>query len=246
MNAPGTWAELFQIARRCDNGEGVDADERRHALRSAMSLGCVTVPQTLACSVSQDEGAGRFVTTVSSDGTLATALDEVQYQVGDGPCLSAARHQRAEQINAMIDDERWAQLSRQAVSRGVHSSLSLPLPIRAPVGALNFYGAVVDAYVPARTQALASLLARTVSILLTNGPGRLEDLSSTTIQELMLTRSLIDRAQGMIMERDDIDATTAYHRLAVRSARQASSLADVARQVLTKDTSTIDNRDVSA
>jgi hypothetical protein len=143
----------------------------------------------------------------------------------------------------MTGDDRWGELSRQAVSHGVHSSLSLPLPTAA---ALNFYGAGVGAYAAARPRALASLVARTVSILLTEGPGRLEDLGPNRIQEMMAARSLIHRAQGMMMERDGTDATTAYHRLAIRSAEESRSLADIARQVLSKSTASTDDRDVSA
>jgi hypothetical protein len=246
MDTPDTWNDLLQLARRCENGEEVSAEAREHALRSAMNLGCRSLPHTAACSVTQEQGGGQFVTLISSEGALATALDRVQYGAGDGPCISAARHQRVEQIHAMSQDERWAELSQQALEHSVQSSLSVPLPgAHIPRSALNFYGSVVEAYSPARAQALASLVARTVAVLLAEGPGQFGNLSPSRVQELVSSRSLIARAQGMIMEREGADATTAYHVLATRSAEQRSTLADVARGVVTNGPAFSD-QDVSA
>src|SRR3954470_20214425 len=81
-------------------------------------------------------------TTVSSTGTLATELDETQYDRGHGPCLHAARTGELTEIVDTRADDRWPDYLPRAVEHGNLSSLSVPLAIdqqQQVTGALNIY-----------------------------------------------------------------------------------------------------------
>src|SRR3954467_12200775 len=88
---------------------------------------------------------GHFRTPVFTD-KAAVVLDEAQYQLGDGPCLSAIRHRGVEQVDTRTD-VRWPSFNAAAVRLNVLGCLSLPLVAdEVVVGGLNMYSKSAGAY----------------------------------------------------------------------------------------------------
>jgi GAF domain-containing protein len=78
--------------------------------------------------------------TVAFAGQVALDLDETQYQDGFGPCLEVARSSGTVTVRDMAAEARWPAFARRALAVGVHSSLSVALPLQeAVLGALNIY-----------------------------------------------------------------------------------------------------------
>jgi GAF domain-containing protein len=78
--------------------------------------------------------------TPASTGGLASTLDELQYELGYGPCLQAANSTTVESVVDMAAETRWPDWTTGALRAGARSSLSIGLPGHATVGgALNFY-----------------------------------------------------------------------------------------------------------
>src|SRR5215207_6399777 len=114
-------------------------------LRKVAAAGRVLLANCAGASVTIIE-RGRPSTAASTDDD-ALALDNVQYDADDGPCLTAARHQRVIRIDAMDADTRWPAFSAAARAQGVGSSLSMPLELAGEsVGGLNVYGREPDAF----------------------------------------------------------------------------------------------------
>ena len=238
------WSELLAAVRRCEDGGPPSAPERQVALELAVSVGLATLPGAAGCSITRPRSGGGFVTPVAA-GPVALALDEVQYTTDDGPCLRAARSGRPEQLDSLAADERWPELVRRAAELGVHSSLSLPLA--EPASALNLYGAATGAFASAGAAARANMLGRAVSILLMDADQRPDDgLSAARVHRTLTERTLIARAQGVVMARYGVTQHVAYRKLAVRSGQESRPLRDVARQVLEAAESGRDGEDVSA
>jgi hypothetical protein len=232
MNGPEDWPQLLRLARDYTAGRPLADDERRSALESAMALAPSSVPGTLGCSVTvgDEQEAGSFATLVSN-GDLALALDEVQYQLDDGPCMWAARRQEWTDVHAMSTDSRWPTLSQRAVAAGVHQSLSIPFRVARAPGALNFYGDGDPGFRSPWSRERAALVARTAAVLLNQPIDQAEDISRPRLQRIVDERSLIGAAQGIVMARDGVDAETAFHSLALETRSQKRRLADVAAQV---------------
>jgi ANTAR domain/GAF domain len=241
------WGELLQIVRQRESGEPLDEPGRQAALALATSLGRASLPDTVGCSISLQTPDGEFITPAAA-GTIALDLDGVQYATDDGPCLSAARNQRPERVDAMADDERWPELTRAAERSGVHSSLSMPLLMAGTPAALNLYARVQGCYRSERARALAGVLARATSALLATAEAApVEGLSVARVQRTIAERSLIAQAQGVVMARDGLSARLAYRKLAVRSGLRPSALRDVAREVLdAEEAAAGQDQDVSA
>jgi hypothetical protein len=244
--SPG-WGELLAAVRHCQNGEPLPEPDEQAALELATSVGLATLPGTVGCSISLQRPDGGFVTPAAA-GPVARILDDVQYASDDGPCVRAARTGVFERLDPMEADRRWPELVRRAADTGVRSSLSLPLLTARAPAALNLYGAQPGVFGSERATAVAGVIARATSVLLMDvGEQPDEGLSSARVHRAIRERTLITRAQGVVMVREGVSADAAYRWLAVRSAEESSSLWDVARRVLDAAESGIESgEDVSA
>jgi GAF domain-containing protein len=85
--------------------------------------------------------------TAAFTGQPAMAVDEWQYRQGHGPCLAAAAATITVRVPDMAGEARWPEWADRAIAAGVHSSLSIGLPLRESVsGALNVYAAHPHAF----------------------------------------------------------------------------------------------------
>ena len=67
-------------------------------------------------------------------------LDRLQQRLGDGPCISAAKHQSVFRIEDTLQDLRWPEFNAEAARLKVRSMLCVPLWIdERGLGALSLY-----------------------------------------------------------------------------------------------------------
>ncbi|SFF74218.1 GAF and ANTAR domain-containing protein [Blastococcus tunisiensis] len=169
--------------------------------------------------------------TVAASGRLADDLDQEQYRLGDGPCLSAARTG----VPAAIPDTRaataWAELAAAAAARGCDTVLSIPLPVQERVqGALNVYGRASTAPVD-RTRELVSRFASYAVVPVSNmylyetAVERAEHLEAA-----LDSRAVIDQAKGILMERFKLTADQAFQALARISMETNTKVREVAER----------------
>jgi GAF domain-containing protein len=96
---------------------------------SRLAAGLVRGGLSCGMTVQSD---GRPMTVACSD-PVAARVDELQYQLDDGPCLHAMRDGhtvRIEDTAGMKDPGfkvRWPEFEAQAASHGIRSCLALPL-----------------------------------------------------------------------------------------------------------------------
>jgi GAF domain-containing protein len=175
---------------------------------------------------------GGKTATVASSGTLALDLDEVQYRLGAGPCLSAASTgTTAELLDTSAAPIEWAQFAAVAAARGCGSVLSFPLPVQELVsGALNVYGRKAPGG-GGRTRELVSRLAAYAVVPVSNmylyesAVERAEHL-----QAALDSRAVIDQAKGILMERLKLTADQAFQVLARVSMETNTKVRDVAQR----------------
>ena len=99
----------------------------------------------LSCGMTMQPN-GRPVTVACSD-PVAARVDEVQYELDDGPCLHAMRDGHMVRIEDTADKAGWPEFEAQAASHGIRSCLALPLNADGkPVGALNLYARAASAF----------------------------------------------------------------------------------------------------
>jgi transcriptional regulator with GAF, ATPase, and Fis domain len=186
----------------------------------------------LSCGMTMRSN-GRPVTVACSD-PVAAAVDAVQYELDNGPCLHAMRDGRVVRIEDTTDKARWPEFERRAAAHGIRSCLALPLSSEGRrVGALNLYARDASAFGTAEAQRAADFAgnasgALTLAIRLASHAALIEQLRSS-----LASRTVIDQALGIIMAREQCTQARAFAIL--RSASQNSNvkLRDIASAIVT-------------
>ena len=65
--------------------------------------------------------------TVGSSTELARAVDELQYRLGDGPCLNALRGGGGDYVPSLAADTRWGRYGPEAAELGARCCQSVPV-----------------------------------------------------------------------------------------------------------------------
>jgi GAF domain-containing protein len=177
--------------------------------------------------------AGDEPSTVGFTNDTALALDERQYENETGPCLDAAASGTRISIPDMAIESRWPQFAKDASSRGVRSSLSIPLPVQRNVaGALNFYATETDAFTDQAVE-LAETFAAHAAVAVANA-----HLYETTaalaeqMQQAMASRAVIEQAKGIIMRDRKCNADDAFDALVEISQESHLKLREVAQRLV--------------
>jgi GAF domain-containing protein len=168
---------------------------------------------------------------VASNGELALRLDEVQYRLGSGPCLSAASSGRASELSDTRDPLQWSDFAAEAAGAGCRSVLSFPLPVREKVaGALNVYNrefTVADE----RTRTLVSRFADYAVVPVSNM--YLYETAVERAQHLAAaldSRAVIDQAKGILMERFKLTPDLAFQALTRVSMETNTKVREIAER----------------
>lgn len=111
---------------------------------------------------------GQRVETPAASDPVAVAVDRIQYEAGQGPCLDAIHHHDIFTTDDLAQETRWpAFAARAAAETGVHSMLSFRLFTEgATLGALNLYSSTPAAF-DARSRDSGTVFAAHAAVALT-------------------------------------------------------------------------------
>src|SRR5262249_46010498 len=104
---------LSDLARSLHEETGVD-----DTLRGIVSAPVGTVPGVQEAALSVIEGR-RGVRTHAGTSDLVYKVDQVQYDTGQGPCLSSLYEQRTVRLSDMETETRWPLFTAHAGGLGV-------------------------------------------------------------------------------------------------------------------------------
>lgn len=154
-------------------------------------------------------------------------LDQLQFDVGEGPCLDAATGSEAVVRCADLRvDRRWPAFSAGAVEKGVHTALSFQLYTHSRgAGALNMFGRAPHTFDP-QAETLGSMLATQAAIAI------IADDRTTQFNSALASRDVIGQAKGVIMERFAIGALAAFEMMRQLSQDRNEKLTVVAQRVI--------------
>jgi hypothetical protein len=208
-----------------------DADSFDDVLSRIAEAAVLTIAGCRMASVTRLEGS-EYRTTVSTD-PAATAVDQTQYEVGEGPCLDAV--DASMMYARSFPDARWPTLASRPTESGAQSALSYHLAATSSGiadsrgGSLNLYGVIPHAFNDT-AQEVGLILAVLASVA-----ARAVDERSTRqrlgrdLQQALLSRDVIGQAKGILMERLKITPEDAFDLLRRSSQHLNVKLRDVAR-----------------
>lgn len=171
--------------------------------------------------------------TVVATAEFVRVVDDVQYGLGEGPCLQAVASRKTQTSGSLGGEARWPRFGPRVGRMGVHSVLSLPLllPDRV-VGAMNVYAHAKNAFGPEAVR-IGELFARPAAVSVRNALilARSHRLAAQ-LEAALTNRAVIDQALGVIMSRTGATPEEAFDRLRAMSQSQHVKVAEVARTLV--------------
>jgi GAF domain-containing protein len=242
------------LAGDAENGSrsGAEHEGEEEDLRASLDglarLGLVRLPleelltrvaEFAVRSIPGADGAGLTLleegrsNTVVATAAFVREIDDVQYSIGEGPCITAAAEARTVISASLGADPRWRRFGGRVARMGVHSAVSLPLLTPdGVVGAMNVYAHAKDAF-DARAAELGETFAVPAAIAVQNAQvleqtRRLAAQLAATLE----TRMVIERAVGIVMSRSGATEEEALQRLRTLSQHEHQKLVTVARRLV--------------
>jgi len=191
----------------------------RIAEYAKLATGCDEAGIMLVHARSQIETAAASAQRVGESHNLQIVHDE-------GPCLDAIEGESHYVSDDVRNDPRWPKWGPAVAELGLRSVLSLRLDTKARrYGSLNLYSERVGAF-DDDDLAVATIFVRHAAVALANAH------NEEGLQIAIDARKLIGQAQGILMERFDIDADRAFEFLRRQSQAHNVKLRYVAEWVV--------------
>ena len=173
--------------------------------------------------------------SVCTTNPVSALIEELQYTLGEGPCVDAYLQQRPVTEPDLADpaQARWLAFTRPAVEAGARAVFGFPLNVGgARLGALNLYrdqpGALTeDQYADALVMAAVAAQA-VIGMQADAAPGALgAELEIGTNFQFV-----VHQASGMVAVQLGVNVTEALVRLRAHAFGQDRLVADVAKDVV--------------
>lgn len=179
-------------------------------------------------------------TSRASTNSLVEEVDGLQYDLGEGPCLSAWAGAKPVRVDDLRKEQRWPEWTAASAPLGLLSCISVPLLVPdingasepEPAGALKVYADRPHAF-DDRSEQILSLLAGPAALFLSNLQARERAAYvSEALKDALHSRSVIDMAKGVLIERLKVTEHGALQVMIARARSQEILLSSVAQEVL--------------
>jgi GAF domain-containing protein len=173
--------------------------------------------------------------TVLTSDQRYIALDDAQYETGEGPCLEALT--RLDPIylkDAGQARDLWPHFAQTAQHLGVRSTLSLHLPVGEGrlAASMNLYATQTLDLGDDQIAAAATIGEPVAEALKVAEAYRVAVRLAENLAQAMRSRAVIEQAKGMLMAERQITADDAFALLTSLSQRTNRKLRDVAHELV--------------
>jgi transcriptional regulator with GAF, ATPase, and Fis domain len=212
-------AEFAQLALQLHNEPDVE-----HTVQRVVDGGLRAVNCDMASVMLVHGGSSAEIGAATNP--LAQEADQLQMEVGEGPCLAAIRGAAR---SVVIQDPAGADVA----AMGTHGRRTRPAQrsqrrlrtSSSTVGALNLYGRDADRF-DLDDEAIAHILALHASIAVASAQ------QQASLSQAIDARKQVGQAQGILMERFGLDAGQAFAVLRRYSQNNNVKLREVAQRLI--------------
>ncbi|GAA3327144.1 MULTISPECIES: GAF and ANTAR domain-containing protein [Paeniglutamicibacter] len=191
-----------------------------------------SVPFAIGAGVTLMDANARPTSAAASDEVVEQA-DSLQYDLEQGPCLSAWATGETVVVQDIAADDRWPEWSRLVAPLAVAASISVPLKSSSEsFGAVKVYAAEPQAFTE-RSRGVLELLARQASVLLEHAiTAEQAKKVSDELRSTLYLRDVIGMAKGIIMERHGVAADDAVRLLLKQAIAEGRTLGEFAARLV--------------
>jgi hypothetical protein len=172
----------------------------------------------------------RKAATIGWSSDSAREVDEIQYSLSQGPCLTAAQEEREIYVPDLFEEERWgADYAKAVASHGLRSVLSVPFHLQGEAkAALNLYSDVphkFDGDCASRIRGYTREISQALRLAVRFS---LHTDSATNLRATLESRTVIDLAIGIVMAQNRCSQEAAVRILSDASSNGNVKLRDIA------------------
>jgi len=177
------------------------------------------------------------VGSVCTTNAVSALIEELQYTLGEGPCVDAynLEHPVLEPDLADPVTARWLAFTPQAVGAGVRAIFGFPLQVGAVrLGALNLYRdrpGTLDDDQHADALVMADVAAEAVLAMQANAP---PDALAAELEETANFHLVVHQAAGMVAVQLEVSIGEALVRLRADAFAKGVKVSEVAEAVVTR------------
>jgi hypothetical protein len=175
--------------------------------------------------------------TICSSNEVSTLIEDLQFTLGEGPCLDAMHH-----VSPVLEPDladpafgRWPAFAPPAVAAGARAIFGFPLQVGAVcVGALNLYREVpgdLDVDQHADALVMAGVAARSV---LTMQSDAVDGELASGIEVGSQIRFVVHQASGMVAAQMSVNLSEALIRLRGYAFANDRQVTEVAKDVVAR------------
>ncbi|WP_378738985.1 GAF and ANTAR domain-containing protein [Nocardia brasiliensis] len=196
--------------------------------------------------------------------TNATAqqIDELQFVVGEGPCVDAYRDDRGElwpDLTLAAAAARWPAFTPDVLALGVRAAFAFPVPgVQRPIGVLELYRDTVGMLAATEQESAVAVAVAVGRTLRANWAERIDaagsvetalDKAGSDDRSLEnandFSRAEVFNAAGMVAVQLAVPVAVGLDRLRAYSYAQRRSIAEVAADIVARRLSLRDQRDTT-
>lgn len=228
--------ELSAVFARA-HGMLLTEDRVENALTLVAALAHETLgSDTVGAGITTLDAEGRRISRAATGEVVARA-DGLQYELGEGPCLTAWDGRNLVRVDDTEGDARWPRWAAAVAGLGVRSTLSAPLVAGdKALGTIKVYADRACAY-DGRSQRLLSMFAVQAAVLLA-GVRTVQDARRLTdeLRHSLRGRDLVSMAKGVVMASEQVGEDTAFAMLVALAQREHRSLQEIASSIVASST----------
>ena len=228
--SPSKLARVLADAARALLAQGSEQE----TLERIAALATSTVPGCEHGGILLLHAGGRIEPRAATSDVVRTS-DQLQLELGEGPCLDALWEQETYRVDDMAAESRWPQYGPRARELGIGSMLGFQLFTSADtLGALNLYAGDTHAFED-QAEDVGWVFASHAAVALAGAA------YGAQMEAAVFTRQEIGEAVGIVMERHRLTREDAFDVLRRASQEFNVKLRELARQVT--ETGEIPRRD---
>jgi signal transduction protein with GAF and PtsI domain len=181
-------------------------------------------------TLTHEDGLPRWVAV--SDAAMEL-LEQVQHDMGEGPCLAAFAEDRVVAVEDLQSERVWDRLAAVVGQVQVRGVLSVPVRLAdQPVGTLTVYVTQPRAWSTSEVEALGALAVVTAELVSTGVELAVRDVEVAQLRRALASRVWIEQAKGVLVATRGVSPEAAFQQLRKQARSSSRKLADLAQEVV--------------
>jgi GAF domain-containing protein len=203
----------------------------RGALDLVTSLAVEVLPGTAGAGVTLTDAHGVRMTAAATD-ALVERADALQYELGEGPCLTAWEQHSTVRVDDVRKDRRWPGWSAAVTGTGLRSCLSSALVTgNVGLGAMKVYSGQVANFGPRSEYLMHMFAAQAATLVMEVRAAERARAISEDLRAVIRQRDVVSLAKGILMHRERVSEEDAFVMLVALARQQHVSMHEAAESL---------------